>query len=102
MIEKLVSFVLFVFLQGMFINGIAGAAEKGYILEKALNWWKHNTGFWGKPVLGCVKCMSSFWGAATYWPAVLMEFGFEWWQVPVFIADVFILVFVNWFLFKRQ
>ena len=86
----------------MFINGVAGAAEKGYILEKPAEWLKKKLGWWSKPVVGCVKCGSSFWGAMTYWPVVLWVFGFEWWQVPVFVTDVFVLVFLSWYLFKRQ
>jgi len=46
--------------------------------------------------------MSSVWGGLTYWPTVLWVYGFRVEEIPVFIADVFILVYLNWFLYKRQ
>lgn len=45
--------------------------------------------------------MASFWGAVTYWPAVIYLFGFNLVEIPVFIFDVFILVTTNWIIYKK-
>jgi len=98
----LAKFLLFTVLQAMFCNGLKGAMEKDMILEKPAEFIKALIGsFWSKPVVGCIRCMASFWGAATYWPVVLYVHGFEWWQLPVFAADVVIVSFLNWYLYKR-
>lgn len=54
-----------------------------------------------KPIIECVKCMASFWGTLTYWPIMLWVFGFEWWQIPVWIVDMIILVYVNYYWYKK-
>jgi hypothetical protein len=53
-----------------------------------------------KPIIECVKCMASFWSLVTYWPLVLLVFGFHWWQIPVFIADMLVVSFLSWFFNK--
>lgn len=54
-----------------------------------------------KPIIQCIKCMSSFWGALTFWPIVLFIFGFHLLEIPIFFADVFSLTYLNWVLYKR-
>jgi hypothetical protein len=54
-----------------------------------------------KPIIECVKCMASFWGALTYWPVVTSVFGFHYWELPVFAFDVIILVYLNFYYHKQ-
>lgn len=54
-----------------------------------------------KPIIQCIKCMSSFWGALTFWPVVLFLLGFNWLEIPVFFADMFSLTYINWILYKK-
>lgn len=54
-----------------------------------------------KPIIQCIKCMSSFWGSLTFWPIVLFIFGFHWLEIPIFFADMFSLTYLNWILYKR-
>lgn len=54
-----------------------------------------------KPIIQCIKCMSSFWGALTFWPIVLFIFGFHLLEIPIFFADVFSLTYLNWILYKK-
>lgn len=54
-----------------------------------------------KPIIQCIKCMSSFWGILTFWPVVLFLFGFNWLEIPVFFADMFSLTYINWILYKK-
>jgi len=87
----------------MAIVGLKSCFEHGEIFEKAARRITYLLGpWWSKPVCGCVKCMASFWGTITYWPAVLLIFGFHWWEVALWVPDLFILVYLNWFLYKRQ
>jgi len=99
----MITFLLFMLIQAMFINGVKESTGEGMILENPARWIREKLGtYWSKPFFGCIRCMSSVYGFITYWPAVLYKFGFEWWQVPVFIIDVFCLVYLTWFLYKRQ
>jgi len=89
--------------QSLVINGIKNTMEDGMILGGFAKWVNKNFGeFWSKPVVSCIRCMSSLWGAITFWPPVICCFGFELWQIPVFICDVFVLVYFNYYLYKRQ
>lgn len=54
-----------------------------------------------KPTMSCVRCMASFWGAVTFWPIIIFLFEFSLYQIFVFIADVFILVYLNFIYYKK-
>jgi hypothetical protein len=112
----IIEFAVFVLLQAIFINGVYQAfsgkctedIERGTVCNGLLlfpiallmdkkikqDWIK-------KPLYKCVRCMASVWGALTYWPAVMMMFGWNWKEVPVFVFDVFILVIVNFYIYKK-
>lgn len=99
----LIGFILFVIIQALIINGIKEAMNEGMILEKLGKRLKEVLGeYWFAPFGGCIRCMSSVYGAITYWPVVLYLFGFHWPEIPVFIADTFCLVIVNWIIYKKQ
>ena len=99
----LVAFILFVILQAVFINGLKLSFEKGDVLE----WWPSlvkrviANEYLRKPFYSCVKCMASLYGAATFWPCVIYLFGYKPVEIPVFIADVVILSWLNIFIYKR-
>lgn len=113
----LISFSVFVILQSLAINGwhecftgeklIDGVTKTidyqgmiGYMI--APKWIEKNKRkAWLKPVIGCIKCESSVMGGITFWGAVIPIFGFHPIEILVFIFDVFILVSLNWFIFKR-
>lgn len=54
-----------------------------------------------KPLIQCIKCMASFWGGLTFWPVVLYLFGFHFLEIPIFFADMFSLVYINWIFYKK-
>lgn len=103
-------------MQALIINGIYECFRGGCIEDMTKGrlcagniLWKLNPEFfennkhkmWAQPLFGCIKCMASAYGAITFWPPVLWKFGFHFWEIPVFIADMFILVYLNYFLYKR-
>lgn len=96
-------FLLLVVAQSLFINGLMICFEKGMIME----WWPAfikrviKNEYWHKPLFSCIRCMASVYGFITFWPAILYWFGFNWLQIPVFVVDVFSLVFVNFYLYKK-
>jgi hypothetical protein len=109
-------FAVFVVLQGIFINGVdqsfsgqcaediqRGRVCNGLIFFPVALWMdkKIRQDWIKKPLYKCVRCMASVWGGVTYWPAVLMMYGWSWKEVPVFIFDVFILVIVNFYIYKK-
>lgn len=113
----LICFSIFVVLQALFINGVyetfrgeklvdglSGKVDyQGMIFymmaPKFFEKYKYRE--WAKPFWRCVKCMSSIWGGLTYWSVVLSIFGFHWIEILGFIFDVFILVYLNFYFFKR-
>lgn len=112
----LVGFLVFIFLQALFINGlnecfkggVVNDMNKGKIYSGMIFYMmapeffqnnKHKA--WAKPVYACVRCMSSVWGSITFFSAFVPVFGFHLWEIPVLIADVFILVYVTFFLYQK-
>jgi hypothetical protein len=121
MIEKLflylVSFSVFVVLQSLAINGIydcfRGSAIKddvskkisyqGMVLYKIAPTFfeKYKYREWSKPLYSCIRCMASVYGALTYFPTVIYFWGFKWIEIPVFLFDIFILVYLNFYFYKK-
>jgi len=96
----LVAFILFVVIQALIINGVKGTFEEGMIFEKYGKWVK-TLGWIGKPLGGCIKCMGSVFGGLLYWSVAMCVFGFEIWEVPVFIADAFCVSSLSWYFYKK-
>ena len=96
----LTGFLLFVIVQSLVINGIKGTFDEGMIFERYGKWVK-SLGWIGKPLGSCIKCMGSVFGGLVYWPFVLCVFGYENWQVPVFISDCFCVSALSWYFYKK-
>jgi hypothetical protein len=113
----LLGFCFFVVLQALAINGVkealTGSALKDDINHK-INYQgnilymmapkffeKYKYRSWSKPLYSCIRCMASLWGALTYWPLVILLFGFNWVEMIVFAWDVFILVTLNYWVYKK-
>ena len=100
--------LIFLFIQSFIINGVH-ISFKGYKQDGVpqgnifylmfAHKWSGNE-WWQKPLYSCVKCMSSVWGAITFWPFIVYIYGFHLVEIPIFVADVFALTFLNWFFFK--
>lgn len=110
------SFVLFLNLQAWFINGVhatmsgvctndinKGEICSGLIFFPFARWLDKKIKYdWiKKPLWKCVRCMASFWGAITFFGVVIPVFGFEYWQLAVYVVDVFILVNLNLWVYKK-
>lgn len=112
----MVNFCLFILLQSLLINGVHEAmrgkcindikdGEKcsGNILYPFKKWLsKYVPTYFMQPIGECVRCMSSTFGALTYFPTAIYFYGFHWEQIFVYIADVFILVTVNQIIYKYK
>jgi len=112
----LVSFLIFVVLQAMAINGIfelfrgskindliKGEIYKGnlfYMISPKF-FEKNKDKFWASNLFGCVKCMSSTYSLITFFPLVIYLFGFHWEEIFIWAFDAFILVFLNYFFYKK-
>lgn len=113
----LIAFSFFVVLQALCINGVHESFTGEY-LAPDLNGERHYQGmifymiapkfiennkrrYIFKPIFGCIKCMASFWGAVTFWPLVIYLFSFKCIEVFIFCGDVFILVYLNFYFFKK-
>lgn len=53
------------------------------------------------PTFGCIRCMSSFWSLGTYWYPMIALFGFSWWMVPLWVANISAVTFVNTYISQR-
>ncbi len=106
----MINVILFLIVQAWVINGVhisfkgykdlVTGKHKGNIFYLMLAYKWSGEEWWQKPLYSCPKCMASFWGFVTFWPTVLYIFGFHWIEIPIFVADVFALAFLNWFFYK--
>lgn len=101
LLAKVLSFGVFVILQAIFCNGFYESMNEEMILNGYKKWLKKRKMWIGKPLGLCVQCSSSALGAITFWPVCLMAFGFHWQEVPLFLYDIFILVYLNFYFFKK-
>jgi|GEM_PF-2234799 len=113
----LIAFSFFVVLQSLVINGIHDSCRgqklvdgvtgkvdyQGMIFyELAPKFFeKYKTKKWSRPIWSCVKCMSSVWGAITFLPLIIWLFGWHWIELFILCMDIFILVYLNWFFYKK-
>lgn len=100
---NLASFSIFILLQGLLINGWHQSQKEGMIfsfiphfLEKTVK-----AEWINKMVFKCIRCESSIFGALTFIPVFIYFFGFRWIMIPILISDIFILVTVNWLIYKK-
>jgi hypothetical protein len=98
----LLCFLVFAILQAYFINGVKASMDEGMILEGYLKWVKRTfNSFWQKPLGTCLRCMASTGSAVTFWPTALWIFGYNHWMIPIFMADVFIVLIISWLIYKN-
>lgn len=104
MIETAASFLVFCILQAMFINGVKEAFSEGNILYGLNRWLTENIkkDWILKPLFKCVRCMASWHGAITFFPTAIYLFGFQWVQLPIYVFNVGILCYLNYWFYKRQ
>jgi hypothetical protein len=100
----LVDFSIFLVLQALFINGVKYCFEKDNVFYKiAPGFFERNKGkVWTMNLWGCVRCMSSVWGAITFWTGVLVYHGWHWQEIPLFFFDLGILIPLNWIIYKKM
>jgi len=53
------------------------------------------------PTLGCIRCMSSYWSLVTYWLPMMFIFNFDWWMIPLWLANIPSVTFVNTYIAQR-
>lgn len=97
----LMGFGMMIIIQAVFINGVQMSMGEGMVLNRLRDWVVSVSPVFSKPLAVCIKCMSSVYGAATYWPLVIYLFGFRSVEIPVFVVDVFCLVFLNFYFYKK-
>lgn len=54
-----------------------------------------------KPLLECIKCMSSVWGSVIYWPVMISLFGFHAYLFFLWIPFCFSLSWLNTFFYHK-
>jgi len=93
--------LIFVLFQGLAINGFQQAMDEGMILNGYKFWLKSKKSWFGKPMGLCIRCMASVGGSITFWPAALYGYGFRWVEVFAWVMDIFVLVYINFYFFKK-
>lgn len=97
MIEALI----FVFFQSMAMNGFSQAMDEGMILNPYKKWLQRRPKWFGYPMGICIKCLASIGGTITFWPAVLYGVGFRPIDFFAWGMDIFVLVFLNAYFYKK-
>jgi hypothetical protein len=93
--------LIFVLFQGLAINGFQQAMDEGMIFEGYKKWLKKQKVWFGKPMGLCIKCSASVGSAVTFWPVALYAYGFHWFEFYIWVLDAFVLVSINWYIFKK-
>lgn len=93
--------LIFVILQGLAINGFQLATDDGMILEGYKKWLKKRKTWVGKVGGLCIKCAASLGGSITFWPSALYAFGWKPIELFAWVFDMFVLVAVNFWIFKK-
>lgn len=112
-----VAFAIFCVLQAFAINGIfelfrgkciENDIQKGRVCSGNLFYMiapeffeKNKHKKWSNPVFSCVKCMASVWSLITFMPTVIFIFGFHWIEILVWAFNAFILVSLNYLIYKK-
>lgn len=98
----MLEFLIFVLFQGLAINGFQQAMDDGMILSSYKKWLKRQRSWIGKPLGLCIKCMASVGSIVTFWPVALYVYGFRPFEIFVWIFDSFVLISVNWWIYKKM
>jgi len=93
--------LIFVLFQGLAINGFQQSMDKGMILEGYKKWLERRKPWVGKPMGLCIKCSASVGGTVTFWPAALYAFGFRPIEIFAWVFDIFVLISINWLIYKK-
>lgn len=108
---------LFVFFESMFIIGL-NACFKGAKSVDSVTTKEHYTGmvfymmapkffermkhkWYTQNLWVCYKCMSLPYGMICFWSTALFLFGFHWIEIPLSIFNVFIVLSMNMYLYKK-
>ena len=57
----------FIIVVSLFCLGLRAITHDGMIGEPIRQWFLEKAPYWGKPIVLCVTCMSSFWGTVIFW-----------------------------------
>ena len=103
-LEYLLCFSVFVILQSLAINGLKECFNEGHIFYGAKQWMDKNikAEWLKKEIYKCVRCMALIYGSISFWIFAIWLFGFNSIEVIVWVGDIFILVYLNFFFYKRQ
>lgn len=93
--------LIFVLFQGLAINGFQQAMEEGMIFNPYKKWLQKQKHWIGMPMGLCVRCMSSTGSVVTFWPAVLYRYGWHPTEVFAWVFDIFVLVSINFWIYKK-
>lgn len=102
-LQYIIAFSIFVVLQSLAINGWHECFAEGNVFNKLFGSFllKHKGKWWTMPLWGCVKCEASVMGSITFWFTVLPLFGFNFYELWGWFIDMFILVGLNWYFYKK-
>lgn len=93
--------LIFVFLQGLAINGFNLSMQEGMILSGYKTWLKKQKTWIAKPLGLCIQCSASVGGSITFWPAVLYVYGWRPIELFAWVFNIFVLVSVNFWIYKK-
>lgn len=115
-LNLLICFSIFVVLQSLMLNGLYECFRGASMLKDngdhdhydgmifymiAPKFFERNKKkFWAKTYT-CIKCISGWGGTLTFWIVIIPAFGFYWFEFVGYVFDIFILVALNPFFYKK-
>ena len=79
----------------LFCLGLRAVTDDGMIGYPIRKWALNNFPAWGKPIVLCSTCMSSFWGTIIYWSHALSLTGYDHFMVANWLGVCISSAFVN-------
>lgn len=88
------------FKEKIWIGDSVRVDELGFYYKEAKGYYFNS--FIRKSIfMSCIKCAASFWGAVTFVPFFVRVYGIKLELIPILIADIFILVYLNFYYYKK-
>lgn len=97
----MLEFLIFVLFQALAINGFQQSMDDGMILNPYKKWLQKRKSWIGKPLGLCIKCSASVGSIVTFWPVALYCYGWHPFELFAWVFDIFVLVSVNFMIYKK-
>ena len=84
----------------LFCLGLRAITDEGMIGYPLRKYFQDNLPYFGKPIILCITCMSSFWGTIIYWSNMSLQGPLGFHMFPDYIGITISCAFINGLLWQ--